>query len=67
MKTANRQHWQRDPDELRLARIKVTGANGAPLTPKMKLSEAQQLVADGRAYVITAQAIGMCDNGVEHE
>ncbi len=48
---------KRDPMRLKAERVQYW-RDGIMLTAQMPLEEARRLVAEGRAYVITDQAIG---------
>ncbi|MEW6726885.1 MAG: hypothetical protein AB1327_08000 [Bacillota bacterium] len=49
--------WQRNPETLKASKVQYW-SNGSMLTAQMTLQEAQRLVKEGKAYVITKQAIG---------
>lgn len=50
--------WQKDPAVLKTDKVQVWTQSGTMLTAEMPLEEARRMVVEGKAYVITAQAIG---------
>ena len=61
MKTADRHEWQCDPYQLLSPTVQCWTYSGTMATANCPLAEARDLVSCGRAYVISDQAIGICD------
>ena len=60
MKRADRKDWQADPKGIQTNLVQVWTVNGTMQTARCPLYEARDLVARGKAFVMTDQAIGMC-------
>lgn len=54
--------WQKDPSNIKTENVQYW-QNGIMVTARMSRKEAQELVSDGYAFVITDQAIGALKNG----
>lgn len=54
------QPWQTDPNSIdaKLPKIQYWTKSGTMLTAQMTIDTAKELVQNGRAFVITSQAIG---------
>mgnify|MGYP000885821737 CR=1 FL=1 len=50
--------WQLKPENVKTEKVQYWTSAGTMLTAQMLLKTARQMVAEGRAYVITEQAIG---------
>jgi len=53
--------WQRDPNRIETDKVQYW-RNGIMLTAMMDKKTAQDLVREGKAFVITSQAIGDINN-----
>ncbi len=49
--------WQKNPDNITTSTVQFWSIGGTMITDQMKLSDARQMVKEGRAFVITGQAI----------
>ena len=50
--------WQLNPESIKTDKVQYWTITGTMLTAQMENNEAKKLVTEGRAYVITEQAIG---------
>lgn len=61
MKTEDRKDWQADPKQITSPQVTVWNAHGTMMTASMSLDRAKDLVARGRAFIVSNGHIGMCD------
>jgi hypothetical protein len=61
MKKADRQEWQADPKGIQTELVQVWTTGGTMASARCPKYDARDLVARGKAFVMTRQAIGMCD------
>lgn len=61
MKTEDRKNWQADPRGVKTNLVQLWTANGTMASARCPRSDAREMVARGKAFVMTDQAIGMCD------
>lgn len=59
------QQWQREPARLTTDYVQVWSANGGMITAQMPLATAQDMVRDGKVFIISEQAIGHFDSECE--
>ena len=62
MKKGNEKTWQRNPDQINTDKVQVWSANGSMLTAQCTRLQARELVASGKAFVCTEQAISYFDS-----
>lgn len=58
--------WQLDPRKLDTQKVQVWSKSGTMLTAQMPKKEAQQLVKNRKAFVVTGQAIGLFEGLLEN-
>lgn len=56
------QTWQKNPEMIQTSKVQYW-QNGIMMTAKMSKTEAQEMVRDGFAFVISNHAIGALKNG----
>jgi|SRR5215471_6839310 len=61
MKKGQEQTWQTDPEVITTSNVQVWSSNGAMITACFPRANAQKMIAEGRAFVISSQAIGYYD------
>lgn len=61
MKTEDRKDWQADPKNIKTNLVQLWTTNGTMASARCPRSDAREKVARGTAFVISDQAIGMCD------
>ena len=52
------QPWQVDPANVKTEKVQVWSPYGTMLTAQMSLENARNMVVEGRAFVISDQAVG---------
>lgn len=62
MKARKRQTWQADPREIKTDTVQFWTVNGTMATGQMSQDTARRLVMEGRAFVVSDQAVGQCEN-----
>ena len=61
MKTVDRKDWQANPKEIKTNLVQVWTTSGTMSTARCPRPDARELVAQCKAFVMTDQAIGMCE------
>lgn len=61
MRRGQEQTWQMEPERLITSTVQVWSSSGSMLTAQCPLDDAQAAVREGRAFVISSQAIGHYD------
>ena len=59
---SNRNDYQRNPQNVQSRNVQLW-RNGVMITAQISQSDARDMVANGQAFVISAQAIGAMSNG----
>jgi len=62
MKSNERQQWQTEVKNLNTKSNKVQCWGETMLTAQMPIETAREMVRNGRAFVISTQAIGLCED-----
>jgi len=55
------QEWQVNPENIDTAKVQYWSYGGIMITAQMTQADARQLVREGKAYIITGQAIGQME------
>ena len=61
MKSSERQQWQTEGENLNTKSGKVQCWDETMITAQMPIKTAKKMVEDGHAFVMTTQAIGLCE------
>lgn len=62
MKSSERKQWQTEAKNLNTKSNKVQCWGETMLTAQMPITKAREMVRDGRAFVMSTQAIGLCES-----